>query len=107
MASLQIQIEYQFEEADASVWADNELIYQRKLFGESKKRALVFKKVEGHEEGKVKIPAGQHRLHVRIVSAGEQYDQSQTISGNFSSASQNVLGINCDKRAKALQLTLQ
>jgi hypothetical protein len=89
------------------VWIDNQLIYSQKLFGESKKRALVFKKVEGHERGSVKIPTGEHRVHVRIHSAAEQYDQSQSIAGNFAASSQNTLGIICDKHGNDLQLTLQ
>jgi serine/threonine protein kinase len=108
-ATLDLQIEYQFAEAEASVWSDNQLIYSQKLYGESKKRALVFKKMEGHERSSVKIPAGEHRIHVRIQSDDEQYDQSQTIKGNFTASSKSTLAITCDKRGHEheLQLTLQ
>jgi serine/threonine protein kinase len=108
-ATLDLKIEYQFEEAEASIWSDNQLIYSQKLFGESKKRALLFKKVEGHEQSTVKIPAGEHHIHVRIQSDAEQYDQSQTISGTFAASSKSTLSITCDKRGHdhELQLTLQ
>jgi serine/threonine-protein kinase len=108
-ATLELQIEYQFSEAEASVWFDNQLIYSQKLYGESKKRALVFKKVEGREHSTVKVPAGEHRIHVRIQSEGEQYDQSQTITGTFAASSQSTLAITCDKRGHdhELQLALQ
>jgi serine/threonine protein kinase len=107
MATLQLQIEYRFAEAEASVWIDDQLIYSRKLFGESKKRALLFKKVEGRERSSVKISAGEHRIRVRVQSASAKYDQSQTIAGNFSVSSQNVLDITCGKHQDELQLTLQ
>jgi len=108
-ATLELQIEYQFAEAEASVWLDNQLIYSQKLYGESKKRALVFKKMEGRERNSVKIPAGQHRINVRIQSEIEQYDQSQTISGNFAASSKSTLAITCDKHGHdhELQVTLR
>ncbi len=108
-ATLDLQIEYQFAEAEASVWLDNQLIYSQKLYGESKKRALVFKKMEGRERNSVKIPAGQHRINVRIQSEAEQYDQSQTISGSFAASSKSTLAITCDKHGHdhELQLALQ
>jgi serine/threonine-protein kinase len=107
IATLQIQIEFQFAEVEASVSIDNQLVYSQKLYGESKKKALLFKKVEGHERSTVKIPAGDHRIHVRVQSDSGQYDQSQSIAGNFAANSQNVLGITCDKHDDELQLTLQ
>ncbi len=108
-ATLELQIEYQFAEAEASVWLDNQLIYSQKLYGESKKRALLFKKVEGRERNSVKVPAGQHRINVRIQSETDQYDQSQTISGNFAASSKSTLAITCDKHGHdhELQLALQ
>jgi hypothetical protein len=108
-ATLELQIEYQFAEAEASVWLDNQLIYSQKLYGESKKRALLFKKMEGRERNSVKVPAGQHRINVRIQSETDQYDQSQTISGNFAVSSKSTLAITCDKHGHdhKLQLALQ
>ena len=108
-STLVLQIEYQFSEAEATVWLDNQLIYSQKLYGESKKRALLFKKVEGRERSSLKIPAGQHRVNVRIQSDPDQYDQSQTISGNFAANGKNTLAITCDKHGHdhELQLALQ
>ncbi|MGH9529494.1 MAG: hypothetical protein ACRD2S_06185, partial [Terriglobales bacterium] len=108
-ATLELKIEFQFAEAEASVWLDNQLIYSQKLYGESKKRALVFKKVEGREQNTLKIPSGQHRINVRIQSDTGQYDQSQSVSGNFAASSKSTLAITCDKHGHdhELQLTLQ
>jgi len=106
-ATLQIQIAYQFAEVEASVWIDNQLTYDQKLFGESKKRALVFKKVEGHEISNVNVPAGEHRIHIRVQSVSSQYDQSQTFVGKFNAIGQNVLALTCDKHSNGLQITLR
>jgi hypothetical protein len=106
-ATLKIQIEYQFAEAEASIWIDNQLTYKQKLFGESKKRALLFKKMEGHEVSSVNVPAGEHQVHVRVQSASDEYDQSQTLVGKFNANGQNVLDVTCDKRGDGLQITLK
>jgi len=106
-ATLQIQIAYPFAEVEASVWIDNQLTYDQKLFGESKKRALVFKKVEGHEISNVDVPAGEHKIHVRVQSVSGQYDQSQTFVGKFNASGQNILAVACDKRGNGLQITLR
>jgi hypothetical protein len=47
--TLQIEIHHQFASAQASVWLDNRLIYTHSLHGDKKTRALVFRKVEGHQ----------------------------------------------------------
>jgi serine/threonine-protein kinase len=106
-ATLQIQIAYQFAEVEASVWIDNQLTYDQKLFGESKKRALLFKKVEGHDISNVNVPAGEHRIHIRVQSVSSQYDQSQTFVGKFNPSGQNILVVACDKRGNGLQITLR
>jgi serine/threonine protein kinase len=106
-ATLQIQIAYPFAEVEASVWVDNQLTYNQKLFGESKKRALLFKKVEGHDISNVNVPAGEHKIHIRVQSVSSQYDQSQTFVGKFTANGQNVLVVACDKRSSGLQITLR
>jgi eukaryotic-like serine/threonine-protein kinase len=106
-ATLQIQIAYPFAEIEASVWIDNQLTYDQNLFGESKKRALLFKKVEGHEISNVNVPAGEHKIHVRVQSVSSQYDQSQTFVGKFNASGQNILAVACDKRSNGLQITLR
>ncbi len=106
-ATLQIQIAYPFAEVEASVWVDNQLTYDQKLFGESKKRALLFKKVEGHDISNVNVPAGEHKIHIRVQSVSSQYDQSQTFVGKFNASGQNVLAVACDKRGNGLQITLR
>ena len=89
------------------MWVDNQLTYDQKLFGESKKRALLFKKVEGHEISNVDVPAGEHKIHVRVQSVSNQYDQSQTFVGKFNVSGQNVLAVSCDKRGNGLQIALR
>jgi serine/threonine-protein kinase len=106
-ATLQIQIAYPFAEVEASVWVDNQLTYNQKLFGESKKRALLFKKVEGHDISNVNVPAGEHKIHIRVQSISSKYDQSQTFAGKFNASGQNVLAVACDKRGNGLQITLR
>jgi serine/threonine protein kinase len=106
-AILQIEFEHHFADALASIWLDNSLVYSHSLQGESKKRAIVFRKVEGHEFGAIAVSAGKHRLRVRIQSAAVAYDQSRTIPDAFIRGSENRLRIVCDNKKRVLQLSLQ
>ena len=77
---LRIEIEHHFTDATASVWVDNNLIYQQSLRGEAQRRALLIKKVVGHESEVVQAPAGHHQVRVRVQSAADSYDQSRTVA---------------------------
>lgn len=77
---LRIEIEHHFTDATASVWVDNNLIYQQSLRGEAQRRALLIKKVVGHESEVVQAPAGHHQVRVRVQSAADSYDQSRIVA---------------------------
>ena len=105
--TLQIQIQHHFPEARASVWLDNRLVYTRTLRGDTKRRAFVFRRVEGHQSETIGVPAGKHRVRVRIQSAADHYDQSKTVDGVFTRDRQDVLQIICGKQRGELQLTFR
>ena len=107
LATLNLEIEHAFPVGQASVWLDNVLIYTRSLQGENKTHAIVFKTVKGQESNKLTIPAGEHRLHVRIQSSSRDFDQSKTISGTFTAGADSVLHIVCDTRANGIQMVLR
>jgi serine/threonine protein kinase len=106
-AILQIEFQHHFADALASIWLDNSLVYSHSLQGESKTRAIVFRKVEGHEFEAIAVPAGEHILRVRIQSAADAYDQSKTIPDAFIRSSESRLRIVCGKKPGQLQLILQ
>jgi len=106
-ATMQIEIEHPFAAAEASVWLDNQLVYTHPLHGESRTRAVVFRHIQGHQSDSVQVPAGEHRVHVRIQSIKDSYDQSKTLSGIFQRSGENVLHVKCDKHGGTLDVTLQ
>ena len=106
-AILQIEFHHHFADALASIWLDNSLVYSHSLQGESKKRAIVFRKVEGHEFEAIAVPAGEHILRVRIQSVADAYDQSETIPDAVIRSSESRLRIVCGKKPGQLQLILQ
>jgi serine/threonine protein kinase len=105
--ALDIQIQHRFAEARASVWLDDRLIYTRSLHGDTKTRALLFRRVEGRESETIVVPTGKHKVRVRIQSAADHYDQSKTVDGAFTRHKQNTLEIVCGKKPGDLQITLR
>ena len=105
--TLQIEIHHHFTKAKALVWLDDHLIYTHLLYGDTKTRALVFRRVEGSQFETIRVPAGKHRLRVRIQSPADHYDQSQTIADASMRNGQSTLQIICGKQREVLQLKLQ
>jgi hypothetical protein len=103
---LHLHVEHPFVDAQVSIWMDNNLIHSRTLVGETKKRALLFHQTAGHDSETIVLPAGRHQLHVRIQSTADAYDQSKTVTGDFTAGSERVLQITCDKHGDDLQVTL-
>jgi serine/threonine protein kinase len=105
--TLQIQIQHRFAEARASVWLDNRLVYAHSLHGDTKSRALLFRRVEGRQSETIGVPTGKHKVRVRIQSAVDHYDQSKTVDGAFTRDRQNILQIVCGKKRGELHLTFR
>jgi serine/threonine protein kinase len=106
-ATLQIEIEHHFTDALASVWLDNHLVYRHALHADTRRHALIFRKVEGREFEAIRVATGKHEVRVRIQSAAGGYDESKTIAAAFTRSSDSRLRIVCGKKRGALQLTVQ
>ena len=102
-AMLQIEVEHHFASATASVWVDNALVYKQSLWGDKKRRALLFRKVVGHQFQVVRVAPGKHQVRVRIQSAADSYDQSKISSVAFVQGV-SLLRIVCDDKGDGLQL---
>jgi|SRR5579862_8898483 len=106
-ATMQIEIEHPFAEAEVTIWLDNRAFYSRALSGQITKHALVFKQVHGHQSDSLQVPSGQHMIHVRVHAADGSFDQSKTIAGLLPPNGQPLLHVFCDKRQDELRVTLQ
>ena len=106
-AKLDVVIEHGFEEATASVLVDQKPIYSQALHGESKRRALLFRRTQGKQSGTINLLPGKHDIVVRVQSPEDGYDASKTLSEGFSQGSKRILLIRCDKRKNKLDAVIQ
>jgi len=103
-AKVQVQILHHFSTGKASIWLDDELVFEQELQGGTQRR-LLFRTVEMNQTTSFPFSAGKHSLQVRVVSPANTYDQIETFDATLAPGSEHVLLINCDKRE--MQVTLQ
>ena len=105
--TLRIEIEHHFTEAHAFVWVDNSLVYTHQLHGNSKRRGLVFRKVEGYQLDAVNVPRGRHEVRVRIQSPSDSYDETTTMADATIGANDSILRVVCGKKTGRLELKME
>jgi eukaryotic-like serine/threonine-protein kinase len=106
-AKLRLEIEHPFTDASATVWLDNELVYNEALHSETRRRMVLFKASHGYEAQNFNLPSGTHQVKVRIQSATAGFDQSETLAVDLDPKGEKILNVSCDKKHNLLQLTLQ
>lgn len=87
-----------------SVWVDERLAYEASLRGGMKKRLLLFRRVRGNQSRSLLLPTGEHRLRVRVQSAGIGYDQEASILGTFGREVERTLQVKCNNKKLELKL---
>ncbi len=105
-STLNIRIEHRFSAAELSLWIDDKLAYDRPLRGQIKKHWNPFR-MDVRETRTVQLPAGTHRILVRVRSTPEKYDQSAAVLGSFSKDHPAILQINFERQGKAMRLALR
>jgi serine/threonine protein kinase len=103
-AEVEVEILHHFKSGKASIWLDDELVFDRNLRGTDDRHPL-FRTVEMNQVASFRFPAGKHVLQVRVVSSANVYDQIEILDADFSANSQRLLVVNCDKRK--MQVALQ
>jgi hypothetical protein len=76
------------------------------LLGDKQRRAVVWRKVVGHQFQVIRVAPGKHQVRVRIQSKADSYDQSRMIAAAFIRGA-SLLRIVCGNKGEGLQLTLQ
>src|SRR5437588_798844 len=98
-ARVQIDIEHQFAKAHASVWLDNKLVYSRDLYSAAKPRLLVFRRrSHAHVSEMVQLPAGKHRMRVRLQSVSDAFDETKAFPAILKPNSESTLRIDVNKK---------
>jgi eukaryotic-like serine/threonine-protein kinase len=104
-ASVQLALDHSFDDAEVTVWVGDRQVLSEFVHGE-KKRVLMFQRTHGDYMSKLQVPAGQHLVRVRVQSAKDAFDQSQSVAANFAAAATYVLNTHCDKKHKEIKLDL-
>jgi serine/threonine protein kinase len=107
LAKLDVVIEHGFENATATVLVDQKPLYSQELHGESKRRALLFRRTSGKDSGTINLLPGKHDIIVRVQSPSDSFDASQTLSEGFAQGSKRVLHVKCDKKKNKLDAVIQ
>jgi hypothetical protein len=104
MAKVQVEIMHHFNAGRASIWLDDQLVYEQRLRGTDSRHPL-FRTVEMNQTTSFELASGKHVLQIRVVSPENTYDQIETLDADLLSGSEHILQVNCDKRQ--MQVTLQ
>jgi eukaryotic-like serine/threonine-protein kinase len=105
-ATLDIEIEHRFSEANLSIWVDSRLSYTHTLEGVDKKKLVVFHSVQGHEFHAMQVPPGNHEIKVQITADAGSSEHSGTLTGEFFSGKEKTLRIHFDKHSE-MNLSLE
>ncbi len=103
-AGVQLIVEHQFNEAQVSLWIDDQPVFSDVLRGEMTKRMLVFRGLRGKKSRYLQLTPGQHRLRVRVQSVGGAYDQEESILGVFPENVTQRLQVKCNTKKLELRL---
>jgi hypothetical protein len=93
-ASLHINVQHAFRNADISVWVDGDLAYSGKLSGSAKKKfGLIAGSVQGNLSEIVPVSAGNHQIRVQ-VQPDSGSSQQDSVSGDFVANTERKLSIS-------------
>ena len=104
-ATLKLTCQHNLHSGAISIWTDDQLVYSGKLGNAGKKAFGLFGSKTPLLGGKagpatfsqtVKVPDGPHKLRIQVV--GEGYDESRTVSVDFSPDTQSTVSINALSR---------
>ena len=103
-AKLQVEILHHFSGGRASIWLDDQLIFDQALRWNDQRHPFL-RTIEMNQTTSFQFTAGKHLLQIRVVSPANTYDQIETLDADLSPGSEHVLQVNCDK--PKMQVTLQ
>ena len=104
-SNVEVRVENHFADGILSIWIDDKLAYEHALHDGHKKKLIL---LGGGIKETVTIPltSGKHTLRVAVRSPKDQFDESQTVAGDFLKGGEKVLSINFDKHSREMRATL-
>jgi len=103
-SNVEIRVENRFSNATLAIWIDDKFAYEHPLHEGHKKRLLLL----GGTKETVTIPvsAGKHALRVQVRADAEQYDETETVAGEFPKGGETILSVNFEKHTKKMRVAL-
>ena len=106
-STLEVQITHHFGSAAVQLWIDNNLTYSQSLHAKATSHLVLFRGTHGYDTGRMLLPAGKHRIRVRVRSKTDGYDEQKTVSGDFAQGYSRILKVTFEGRAKDMHLLLK
>lgn len=104
-ATLKIQGQHSFRQAELAVWVDGDLAQKFDLAGSTRKHFGFASSVQGSFAKTLHVPAGEHTLRVAISVPSEGYERESEIAGDFEAKSEHTLYVNAERRGSSPSLS--
>jgi hypothetical protein len=101
--SVLVEILHHFSDGKASIWIDKKLVLTENLHDDPERHPL-FRTVEMNEITSLQLAPGKHKLEVRVIGAGESFDQTGELDAELRPGLEHVLYVNCDRRKMQLSI---
>ena len=106
-STLELSVQHQFKDATLYVWIDGKLAVTHALHGGAQKKLVLFNGIHGAESETLEVPAGNHILRVRALSADQSVDLSRTVSTQFIGGDDKALQVIIEKHNTMMRLLWQ
>lgn len=99
-ATLNLICHHNMRSAELTVLIDGKLVLSQQITGTVKKRfGVLEKRTEASFAKALKLPAGEHVMQVRLVSAADAYDQSHRLGINLPSQKEATVAVGAQRSA--------
>ena len=101
-ATLKIQGQHSFRQAELAIWIDGDLVQKFVLTGSSRRHFGLTSGVQGSFAKSLRIPAGEHTVRVVIGVPAEGYEKDSEITGDFETKSTHTLFVSAERKGPSL-----
>lgn len=104
-ATLKIQGQHSFRQAELAVWIDGDLAQKFDLAGSARKHFGFTSSVQGSFAKTLHVPAGEHTIRIVIGVPAEGYEKASEMAGDFEAKSEHTLYVNAERRSSGPSLS--
>lgn len=104
-ATLKIQGQHSFRQAELAVWIDGDLAQKFNLTGSTRRHFGLTGSVQGSFAKSLRVPAGEHTIRIVVGVPAEGYEKDSEITGAFETKSEHTLYVNAERRGSSPSLS--